>query len=167
MVNKNKEENDPRLNNLIRSFGWCAADGKRLKSKEKEVKGQTNLPLSGFQSFLGKMWGWTKWPLRLLSMLPLNNLFNPTMEQKEKSPGLELLYMLHTHTRIHMYAHRIYIHAPTTQPLIIFPVIKFFISFVCLLLLSSYVFNQLGAVGWKIFPTFAAFVSPCLFHCSI
>ena len=98
-------------------------------------------------------------------MLPLNNLFNPTMEQKEKSPGLELLYMLHTHT--HMYAHRIYIHAQTAQPLIIFPVIKFFISFVCLLLLSSYVFNQLGAVDCKIFPTFAAFVSPCLFHCSI
>jgi len=141
--------------------------GKDWKAKKKKSKDRQISLCLAFNLSLAKCGGWTKWPLRLLPMLPLNNLFNPTMEQKEKSPGLELLYMLHTHTHTHTYAHRIYIHAQTTQPLIIFPVIKFFISFVCLLLLSSYVFNQLGAVGCKIFPTFAAFVSPCLFHCSI
>lgn len=83
--------------------------------------------------------------------------------KREKSRAGVTIYVTHTHT----HAHRIYIHAQTPQPLIIFLVIKFFISFVCLLLLSSSVFNQLGAAGCKSFPTFAAFVSPCLFHFSI
>lgn len=57
MVNKNKEENDPRLNNLIRSLVDVLLMEEKVEKQRKEVKGQTNLPLSGAQSFLGKMWG--------------------------------------------------------------------------------------------------------------
>lgn len=76
--------------------------GKDWKAKKKKSKDRQISLCLAFNLSLAKCGGWTKWPLRLLPMLPLNNLFNPTMEQKEKSPGLELLYMLHTHTHTHL-----------------------------------------------------------------
>lgn len=144
--------------------------GKDWKAKKKKSKDRHVSICLAFNLSLAKCRGWTKWPLWLLPVLPLNNCTILLWRKREKSRVGVIIYVYtHTHTE-YLFMHKHYSYLLFSQllnfnfyPLCVDDSLTLLLS---ALLLSSYGFHQSRAIDCKTFPTFALFVILFFFHCS-